>query len=102
MSYILDFGAAKATLNTVGGKGANLAELTRAGFTGPPGFLVTTDAYRAFVAENDINERLLALARKVVPTDPLSLERAETEIRALFAQGRMPADIAAAIDDACA
>lgn len=33
----------------VGGKGANLGELTRAGFTVPPGFCVTTQAYEAFV-----------------------------------------------------
>lgn len=32
-------------LQNVGGKGLNLGKLTRAGFTVPPGFCVTTDAY---------------------------------------------------------
>ena len=30
---------------TVGGKGANLGEMTRAGLPVPPGFVVTADAY---------------------------------------------------------
>src|SRR5436305_12158446 len=98
MKYILSFNAADADLATVGGKGANLAELTRAGFSVPPGFLVTTAAYRAFVAANDLNDRILALARQATPDDPVSLESAAAEIHALFMQGHMPEDIAAAID----
>src|SRR5262249_7403961 len=34
----------------LGGKGANLAEMTRLGLPVPPGFTVTTDACRAFLA----------------------------------------------------
>ena len=36
----------------LGGKGANLAEMTRIGLPVPPGFTITTDAFRAF-REND-------------------------------------------------
>ena len=100
MTYILSFDAAEATLSSVGGKGANLAELTRAGFAVPPGFLITTAAYQAFVAANQINDRLLALARQVAPDDPPALEHTAAAIRALFEQGQMPAEVAAAIDAA--
>jgi len=41
---------AASDLSKVGGKGANLGELTRAGFPVPPGFCVTTDGFAAFVA----------------------------------------------------
>ena len=34
----------------LGGKGANLAEMTRSGFPVPPGFTVTTGACNAFHA----------------------------------------------------
>ncbi|WP_030952515.1 PEP/pyruvate-binding domain-containing protein, partial [Streptomyces sp. NRRL S-481] len=34
----------------LGGKGANLAEMTRMGLPVPPGFTVTTEACRAFLA----------------------------------------------------
>ena len=36
----------------LGGKGANLAEMTRIGLPVPPGFTITTDAFRAF-RQND-------------------------------------------------
>ncbi|PWK82507.1 pyruvate,water dikinase [Lentzea atacamensis] len=52
-AYCVDFGAIDGTmLAVVGGKAANLGELTRAGLPVPQGFCVTTDAYRA-VAEAD-------------------------------------------------
>ena len=38
-----------ADLSAVGGKAANLGELIRAGFDVPPGFCVTTEAYRRAV-----------------------------------------------------
>ena len=34
----------------LGGKGANLAEMTRLGLPVPPGFTITTDACRAYLA----------------------------------------------------
>ena len=36
----------------LGGKGAGLAEMTRAGLPVPPGFVVTTEACNAFYANN--------------------------------------------------
>jgi pyruvate,water dikinase len=36
----------------VGRKGANLGLLTRVGLPVPPGFVITTQAYRAFLAAN--------------------------------------------------
>ncbi len=38
----------------LGGKGANLAEMTRIGLPVPPGFTITTDAFRAFQAAGDV------------------------------------------------
>ena len=37
-------------IDQAGGKGANLGELTRAGLPVPPGFVIVTDGYRAYVA----------------------------------------------------
>lgn len=48
-SLVLPFDSPDATLAVVGGKGANLSRMTRAAFLVPPGFFITTDAYRAFV-----------------------------------------------------
>ena len=42
----------------VGGKGANLGELTHAGFPVPPGFVVTVDAYRRFAEATGVGNRI--------------------------------------------
>ncbi len=47
----------------VGGKAANLGALLRAGFHVPPGFCVTTAAYRAFVEANGLRAGIETLAR---------------------------------------
>ncbi|NOU93695.1 phosphoenolpyruvate synthase [Paenibacillus sp. LMG 31456] len=53
-SYVLDFQQIdKTSLPLVGGKGANLGEMTRAGFPIPAGFCVTTGAFRAFLEQSD-------------------------------------------------
>lgn len=48
----------------LGGKGASLKRLWRLGLPVPPGFVITTDAYRAFLAANGLD---------TVPADPSSL-----------------------------
>jgi rifampicin phosphotransferase len=50
-------------LALVGGKGANLGEMTRAGLPVPPGFCLTTEAYRAVAAGAGLEPVLDALAR---------------------------------------
>jgi len=52
MPLVLDFTEPVAAQGEVsGGKGANLALLTQRGFAVPRGFVVSSLAYRAFVAE---------------------------------------------------
>ena len=48
----------RGDIAVAGGKGANLGELVRAGLPVPPGFVLTTDAYRAYVAATGIDERV--------------------------------------------
>ena len=94
------FEEAGACLAIVGGKGTNLAKLMRGGFAVPPGFFVTTAAYHAFVSANQINDRILSLARSVTPDDSIAFEQVSKEIRALFSQSEMPGNIASAITSA--
>ncbi|HEU5090197.1 MAG TPA: PEP/pyruvate-binding domain-containing protein, partial [Roseiflexaceae bacterium] len=97
---VLPLDSPDATLERVGGKGANLATLARAGFTVPRGFLVTTAAYRAFVEANQLQERILELARAVPSQDPVALEQVWRQIAALFEQHSMPFNIAREIEAA--
>ena len=41
-------------LDLVGGKGRSLARMSCADFDVPGGFLVTTDAYKKFIADSDL------------------------------------------------
>ena len=72
-------------INLAGGKGANLGELTRAGLPVPPGFVLTTAAYRAFVAADELAEQIVELARRPADAGPRGYEAAADRIRALFA-----------------
>ncbi|WNZ06673.1 pyruvate, phosphate dikinase [Streptomyces sp. 11x1] len=52
--YVYDFTeGGRDMADLLGGKGANLAEMTRLGLPVPPGFIVTTEACRAFLATGD-------------------------------------------------
>jgi rifampicin phosphotransferase len=88
------------TLEQVGGKGASLARLAAVGLPVPPGFHITTAAYRYFVTENGLQEQILATVSAVTADQPTSLEEASSKIGRMFAQGSMPAEIATAIRQA--
>src|SRR3990172_2549996 len=50
--YVYDFAEGNRDLkDLLGGKGANLAEMTRLGLPVPPGFTITTEACRAYLAD---------------------------------------------------
>jgi pyruvate,orthophosphate dikinase len=57
--YVYDFAeGGKDQKDLLGGKGANLAEMTRLGLPVPPGFTITTDACRVYLAEGHEPEGL--------------------------------------------
>lgn len=55
----------------LGGKGANLGRLLRMGLPVPPGFVVTTDAYRAFLAANNLTDAGPEVLRERIPDAPI-------------------------------
>ncbi len=95
--YVLALADDRATLETVGGKGASLARLVAAGLPVPDGFHVTTAAYRLFVAENNLQPGIEAALEQVDLAQPATLERASQAIGDLFATGQTPPDVASAI-----
>jgi rifampicin phosphotransferase len=86
-----------ADLAQVGGKGASLARLAAAGLPVPPGFHVTTEAYRRFVAESGLAEPILAAVADVDPARPETMDAAAATIGALFASHELAEDLGAAI-----
>ena len=53
-------GAKEGTRALLGGKGANLAEMTRLGVPVPPGFTVTTEACNAYLSAGDLPDEIWA------------------------------------------
>ncbi|MEA3334961.1 MAG: PEP/pyruvate-binding domain-containing protein [Chloroflexota bacterium] len=80
----------KNDIPLAGGKGANLGELTAAGFPVPAGFVLTTEAYGAFVNENGLQHQITELASAVAADDPQSAEEASAAIKERFLAGDMP------------
>lgn len=97
---VIPFDSPDASLETAGGKGLNLARLTRAGFPVPHGFIVPTSAYRAFVTANGLQENIQNQVRGINADDMQALDGASEHIRAAFSAGKIPADIAEAITQA--
>ncbi len=94
MEYVRGFeDLGREDIAVAGGKGANLGELSRAGLPVPPGFVLTTDAYREFVVSNGIGDQVLALAALPPDAEPAQYEDASAEIRALFDSGKVPEPI---------
>lgn len=77
-----------ADLATVGGKGASLAKLVGAGLPVPPGFHVTTGAYRAFVSSGGLGEEIRAALATADPANAIA---------GAFARREVPREVADAI-----
>jgi pyruvate,water dikinase len=73
-----------------GGKGANLGELARAGFSVPDGFVVTAQAYLQAMDAAGVRKELVDLAAACDADEPASLERASTELRRLVGEAGVP------------
>lgn len=72
----------KDSVPLVGGKCSSLGELINAGVRVPPGFALTTEGYRRFMAEAGIDREIKSLLGKLDPADMDALESASASIRA--------------------
>jgi len=77
-------------LETVGGKGASLGELTDAGLPVPPGFVVTAETYRTFLETAGIETKLFEEILAVDADDSAGLAAAAAEARDLIRDTPLP------------
>lgn len=82
---------------TVGGKGASLGELTRAGIPVPPGFVVTTAAFETFIEAMDPDGGIRRRIEELEPDQLEATQKASTEIRERIAAVDLPAELASTI-----
>ncbi|MBK7828656.1 phosphoenolpyruvate synthase [Nannocystis sp.] len=81
----------------VGGKGANLGELLRAGLPVPQGFVVTAQAYLDALDTAGVRPKVNAIAEKLDADDSAALTAASAELRKLVQTVGVPATLRAQI-----
>ena len=74
----------KESVPLVGGKCSSLGELINAGVRVPPGFALTTEGYRRFMAEAGIDREVASLLAGVDAQNIEALEQVSVQIRAVI------------------
>ena len=87
----------KNCLSQVGGKCASLGEMIQAGIHVPPGFAVTTAAYRDFLEKAGIAQEIQKTLAGIGPDDVEATEKASQTIRQRMGSSPIPAQIEEAI-----
>lgn len=95
----LDDHSVEASVATVGGKGANLLRLRRAGFTVPDGFIVSAVAYREFLEHGGIAGDVTA-ALDVDPADSSAVAATAERAQECIGTADVPSAVAADIESA--
>jgi len=92
-------GLRRTDIPSVGGKNANLGEMTYAHLPVPPGFAITAYAYKKFIEDTSIAAKIYDIINETmtVPDDPTQGELASRKIRKLIESTRVPKDIEKAI-----
>jgi len=85
---------------TVGGKGANLGELTSAHIPVPPGFIVTTNAYYDFLQKSKLTDKIRNLLKPLEPNNSKQLQQIASQVKQVILDAPMPPELAQEIQDA--
>jgi rifampicin phosphotransferase len=90
-------------LAQVGGKGANLGEMVRAGFSVPPGFCVKSESYERFLGVNGLKGPIEEISATIDFRDLGDVEEKTARIRDIITAARIPdgavAEITAAYEE---
>ena len=90
----------KKDIAIVGGKGANLGEMTNADIPVPPGFIVTSYAYFDFLKQTNLVDKIHELLDPIDVNDSKQLQQIAAQVRELISNATMPPEIAREIEKA--
>jgi rifampicin phosphotransferase len=89
--YILSFGdVTKQHINLVGGKGANLGEMTRSGLPVPKGFCIHVEAYKDFLKETEVQSTIKEILDKIEWENRDDVQQKSRRIQELFVNQNIP------------
>jgi pyruvate,water dikinase len=84
----------KGDIPLVGGKGANLGEMTQAGFPVPDGFAITVTAYDVFLEQNNLTKTITDILKAINVNDPNQLSQGAQKIQKKIIGGEIPNQVA--------
>ncbi len=84
----------KHDIPMVGGKGANLGEMTQAHFPVPNGFAVTVASYELFLERNEIAKKIHEILAPVDVNQPDQLQAASAKVEKLISTSLIPREVA--------
>jgi pyruvate,water dikinase len=87
----------KDDLPSVGGKGANLGEMTKAGFPVPNGFAVTVSSYDLFLQKNEIALKIKDILKNIDVNKSDELDSVSKKIEKLVTTSEIPAEVSKAV-----
>jgi len=90
----------KKDIPLVGGKGANLGEMTNANIPVPPGFIVTAGTYFDFLEQAGITDQIRNLLAPLDIHDSKQLQEIAGKVQKLILDAPMPPEIAREIEQA--
>jgi len=90
----------KNDVSVVGGKGANLGEMTNADIPVPPGFIVTADAYFDFLKKSKLVDKIRHLLEPLDSNDSKQLQQTAAQVKQLILDAPMPPELAREIEQA--
>jgi len=90
----------KDDVPSVGGKGANLGEMTNANIPVPPGFIVTAHAYFDFLQQTKIIDKIRELLQPLDANDSKQLQQIAAEVKQVVLNATMPQELASEIKEA--
>lgn len=90
----------KEDIPIVGGKGANLGELTQKGVSVPPGFCITAKAYSDFISKEELGDKIKRKIEGLDIEDSAKLQMRSLEVRDIINSSPMPNEIKEEIERA--
>ena len=90
----------KKDIPLVGGKGANLGEMTNAHIPVPSGFIVTASAYYDFLQRSKITDKIQNLLKPLDPNDSKQLQQIADQVQQVVLDAPMPPELAKEIEQA--
>jgi pyruvate, water dikinase len=87
----------KHDIPLVGGKGANLGEMTQAGFPVPNGFAVTVESYDIFIRENNISQKIKDVLKGIDVNQPDQLQHASSKVEKIIVSSKVPDSVASEV-----